>query len=616
MPDRIQLLPDHVANQIAAGEVVQRPASVVKELLENAVDAGAHTVKLIVKDGGKTLIQVVDDGCGMSPTDARLSFERHATSKIRSAEDLFAIHTKGFRGEALASIAAIAHVEMHTRLENEELGTHLRIEGSKVVLQEMAATPAGTAISVKNLFFNIPARRNFLKSDKVEFRHIIDEFHRLALAHPGVAFHFYNNGSELFNLPATTFRKRIVNVFGSRTNEKLVPVEENTQVVGISGFVCKPEFAKKSRGEQFFFVNNRFIKNAYLHHALVSAFEGLIKPDTHPGYFLSLEVSPSSIDINIHPTKTEIKFDDERSLYAILRSTVKHSLGQFNVAPVLDFERDRNLDTPYEYRNKGASQPQVTVNPRFNPFKETAGSRGQAPATARTGQRQWEALYTELEQEGGKETGFSSVRLESDSITGSIFEGGNEMARPAATTFQLRRKYIVTTIKSGMLVIDQNRAHQRVLYEKFLGSLNGRNAVSQQLLFPLVLSFSRSEMAVIKEIMDTLASVGFVFGKVDDEMIEITGVPYLVANSEVGGVLDELISDFQQHSESSGFSLTDLLAKTMSRTLAVKTGEGLDPASQMALVDDLFACREASLSPFNKAVYITLSESDIDKKFN
>lgn len=616
MPDRIQLLPDHVANQIAAGEVVQRPASVVKELLENAIDAGALTVKLIVKDGGKTLIQVVDDGCGMSPTDARLSFERHATSKIRSAEDLFAIHTKGFRGEALASIAAIAHVEMYTRLENEELGTHLRIEGSKVVLQEMAATPSGTAISVKNLFFNIPARRNFLKSDKVEFRHIIDEFHRLALAHPGVAFHFYNNGSELFNLPATTFRKRIVHVFGSRTNEKLVPVEENTQVVGISGFVCKPEFAKKSRGEQFFFVNNRFIKNAYLHHALVSAFEGLIKPDTHPGYFLSLEVSPSSIDINIHPTKTEIKFDDERSLYAILRSTVKHSLGQFNVAPVLDFERDRNLDTPYEYRNKGASQPQVTVNPRFNPFKETAGSRGQAPATARAGQRQWEALYTGLEQEGGKETGFSSVRLESDSITGSIFEGGNEMARPAATTFQLRRKYIVTTIKSGMLVIDQNRAHQRVLYEKFLGSLNGRNAVSQQLLFPLVLSFSRSEMAVIKEIMDTLSSVGFVFGKVDDEMIEITGVPYLVANTEVGGVLDELISDFQQHSESSGFSLTDLLAKTMSRTLAVKTGEGLDPASQMALVDDLFACKEASLSPFNKAVYVTLSESDIDKKFN
>lgn len=616
MPDRIQLLPDHVANQIAAGEVVQRPSSVVKELLENAIDAGALTVKLIVKDGGKTLIQVVDNGCGMSPTDARLSFERHATSKIRSAEDLFALHTKGFRGEALASIAAIAHVQMHTRLENDELGTHLRIEGSKVVLQEMAVTPAGTAISVKNLFFNIPARRNFLKSDKVEFRHIIDEFHRLALAHPGVSFYFYNNGNELFNLPATTFRKRIVNVFGSRTNEKLVPVEENTQVVGISGFVCKPEFAKKSRGEQFFFVNSRFIKSAYLHHALITAFEGLIKPDTHPGYFLCLEVSPSSIDINIHPTKTEVKFDDERSLYAILRSTIKHSLGQFNVAPVLDFERDSNLDTPYEYKNKGASQPQVTVNPRFNPFKESAGGRGQVTAPARANHRQWEALYTDLEQEEGNESGFSSVRLESESITGSIFERENDMARPAATTFQLRRKYIVTTIKSGMLVIDQNRAHQRVLYEKFLRSLSGRNAVSQQLLFPLVLSYSKSEMTIIKDIMETLASVGFVFGKMDDEIIEITGVPYLIANSEVGGVLDELISDFQQHSDSNGFSLADLLSKSLSRTLAVKTGELLDPASQMALVDDLFACKEASLSPFSKPVYVTLSESDIDKKFN
>jgi DNA mismatch repair protein MutL len=613
MPDRIQLLPDHVANQIAAGEVVQRPASVVKELLENAIDAEALTIKLIVKDGGKTLIQVVDDGSGMSPTDARLSFERHATSKIRSAEDLFALHTKGFRGEALASIAAIAHVEMHTRLAGEELGTHLRIEGSKVVLQEVAATPQGTSISVKNLFFNIPARRNFLKSNQVEFRHITDEFHRLALAHPGVSFHFYNNGSELFNLPATTLRKRIVNIFGSRTNEKLVPVEESTQVVGISGFVCKPEFAKKSRGEQFFFVNSRFIRSAYLHHALVTAFEGLIKPDTHPGYFLYLEVSPSSIDINIHPTKTEIKFDDERSLYAILRSTVKHSLGQFNVAPLLDFEHDRNLDTPYAYKNKDASQPEITVDSRYNPFKEEP-ARQRARATV--DHRHWEALYTGLEPQAGKDPGFSSVRLESDSITGSFFEGEEAIARPAATSFQLRRKYIVTTIKSGMLVIDQNRAHQRVLYEKFLKNLTGRNAVSQQLLFPLVLSFSKSEMAIIYDIMDTLTSVGFVFGKVENELLEITGVPYLVANSEVEGVLDELISNCQRHNSSEGFSLTDLLSKTLSRALAVKTGDVLDPASQMALVDDLFACKEAALSPFNKPVYVTLTESEIDKKFN
>ena len=319
MADIIQLLPDHVANQIAAGEVVQRPASVVKELLENAVDAGAATIQLIVKDGGKTLIQVVDDGIGMSPTDARLSFERHATSKIRSAEDLFKLHTKGFRGEALASIAAIAHVEMHTRPKDEEVGTHLKMEGSTVVSQEVVVTPIGTSIAVKNLFYNIPARRNFLKSNQVEFRHITDEFHRVALAHPGINFYFFHNGSELFHLTAHSLKKRIVQVFGHKTDEKLVPVREETQVVTIEGFICKPSFAKKSRGEQFFFVNDRFIKSPYLHHAILSAFEGLIKPEAHPGYFLYLTVDPTSIDINIHPTKTEIKFDDEHTLVCYLK---------------------------------------------------------------------------------------------------------------------------------------------------------------------------------------------------------------------------------------------------------------------------------------------------------
>lgn len=615
MADRIHLLPDHVANQIAAGEVVQRPASVVKELLENAIDAGASTIKLIVKDGGKTLIQVVDDGSGMSVTDARLSFERHATSKIRQAEDLFDLHTKGFRGEALASIAAIAHVEMHTRLQEEEVGTHLRIEGSAVIDQEASATPAGTMISVKNLFFNIPARRNFLKSNKVELRHITDEFHRVALAHPAVAFHFYNNGSELFNLPGTSLRKRIVHIFGSKTNEKLVPVEEATQVVSISGFVCKPEFARKSRGEQFFFVNNRFIKSAYLHHALVSAFEGLIKPDSHPGYFLYLDVNPSSIDINIHPTKTEIKFDDERSLYAILRSTVKHSLGQFNVAPVLDFERDRNLDTPYAYRDKGVSQPNITVDAGFNPFKETG--RRQHPGLTRnpSGSRSWDALYTGLDSRAGQDREFSSLQLESDTITGTFFNDTQEEVRQGATTFQLKRKYIVTTIKSGLLVIDQNRAHQRVLYEKFLKSITGRNAVSQQLLFPLILSFSRADIGLLEEIKDSLLAVGFVFGRIDAEEVEITGVPIQVSHGEVEGVLDQLISDCREQTGSQGFSQNDILARTMSRALAVRTGEALDAASQLALVDDLFACKEATISPFNKPVYVTLTENDIDKKF-
>ncbi len=374
MADIIQLLPDHVANQIAAGEVVQRPASVVKELLENAIDANATVIKLIIKDAGKTLVQVIDNGKGMSTTDARLSFERHATSKIRTADDLFHLHTKGFRGEALASIAAIAHVELKTKQEQDEVGNSIVIEGSSVVSQEIVVTPKGTSISVKNLFFNIPARRNFLKSNTVELRHVIDEFHRVALAHPNISFALYNNGSETFNLPISNYRQRIVNIFGNKTNEKLVPVEEETEVLKISGFVGKPEYAKKTRGEQYFFVNDRFIKSPYLNHAISSAFEGLLKSGNHPSYFLNLTVNPQTIDINIHPTKTEIKFDDEHTLYALLRSAVKHSLGQFNIAPVLDFERDASLDTPYHFNNKESSTPVIEVDRSFNPFKESYAS--------------------------------------------------------------------------------------------------------------------------------------------------------------------------------------------------------------------------------------------------
>ncbi|MGB5202609.1 MAG: DNA mismatch repair endonuclease MutL, partial [Eudoraea sp.] len=500
MGDIIQLLPDHVANQIAAGEVVQRPASVVKELLENAIDAGATTIKLIVKDGGKTLIQIVDDGLGMSVTDARLSFERHATSKINCAEDLFHLNTKGFRGEALASIAAIAHVEMNTRPEGDEVGTLLKIEGSKVLSQEVAVTPKGTSVSVKNLFFNIPARRKFLKSNQVELRHITDEFHRVALAHPSVHFYFYNNNSELFNLPSTNLKKRVVHIFGSKTKEKLVPVEEETQVVKISGFICKPEYAKKSRGEQFFFVNNRFIKSPYLHHAVMASFEGLLRPDTSPGYFLYLEVDPTTIDINIHPTKTEIKFDDEHTLYAILKSTIKHSLGQFNVSPVLDFEKDQNLDTPYVLLNKQAQQPGITINPGYNPFKESGFEKSTKSSFRSQPSGDWESMYVGLESKVGRGEGFSTVHFESETITGSIFEEQGELDGIGATTFQLRRKYIVTTIKSGMLIIDQGRAHQRVLYEKFLKSITVKETLSQQLLFPISFIFSKTELAILEEI--------------------------------------------------------------------------------------------------------------------
>ncbi len=624
MADIIQLLPDHVANQIAAGEVVQRPASVVKELLENAIDAGADTIKLIIKDGGKALIQVVDNGKGMSHTDARLSFERHATSKIKSAEDLFSLNTKGFRGEALASIAAIAHVELHTKTEDDEVGTQLKIEGSKIVSQEIAVTPKGTSLCVKNLFFNIPARRNFLKSNQVEFRHITDEFHRVALAHPSIQFNFYNNGSEIFNLPSSNYRQRIVNIFGTKTNEKLVPAEEETQVVKISGFITKPEYSKKSRGEQFFFVNNRFIKSPYLHHAVVSAFEGLIKSENHPGYFLYLDVDPATIDINIHPTKTEIKFDDEHTLYALLRSTIKHALGQFNVVPSIDFEQDPNLDTPYAYQKKSAEQPKVVVDSGFNPFatdkdkpvsKPGNGGGSSSYNYEKSSAKGWENLYVGIESKVGKESDFSSVSFESEVITGSIFDEQREPIDSVATTFQLRRKYIVTTIKSGMIVIDQSRAHQRVLYESFLKNITVKEAVSQQLLFPLQLSFSKADVLIISEIKESLQTLGFAFDKIEDEHVEISGVPLLVPESEVGMVLDQLISDYQMDVETDSFSQSDIVSKTLSKTLAVKTGEQLDSESQLALVNNLFACKEFKVSPFNKPIYITITGDDIDKKF-
>ncbi|WP_405415935.1 DNA mismatch repair endonuclease MutL [Maribacter sp. Asnod1-A12] len=615
MADIIRLLPDHVANQIAAGEVVQRPSSVVKELMENAIDAGATDIQLIIKDGGKTLIQVVDNGKGMSGTDARLSFERHATSKIQKAEDLFNLNTKGFRGEALASIAAIAHVEMLTKTEDDEIGTKIKIEGSKIVTQEVVVAPKGTSMLVKNLFFNIPARRNFLKSDQVEYRHIADEFHRIALAHPQVAFNFYNNGSDVFQLPGNDFRKRIVHIFGRKTDEKLVPVEEETQVVKISGYIQKPEFAKKSRGEQFFFANNRFIKSPYLHHAILGAFEGVIRPGTHPGYFLNLEVDPGTIDINIHPTKTEVKFDDEHTLYAMLKSTVKHSLGQFNVVPALDFEQDQNLDTPYSYKNKQVGIPQVVVDSSFNPFETVKPSKSNSGGGGYLKPKVdgWEKLYEGLETT--VDSGVSHLEFESEVVNSSIFDGEKEVVDHSTTTFQMRKKYIITTIKSGMVVINQSRAHQRVLYENFLKNITIKEAISQQLLFPLTLSFSTSEINILKEIKDNLCTVGFVFGEISDDGVEISGVPVLVVESEVQMIMEQLISDFQQEVPGDSFSQSDMLAKTLAKTLSVKTGETLDEFSQVKLVNDLFACKETTLSPFNKKVYITVTENDIERKF-
>ena len=615
MADIIQLLPDHVANQIAAGEVVQRPASVVKELLENGIDAGADTIKLIIKDAGKTLVQVIDNGKGMSQTDARLSFERHATSKIRCAEDLFQLHTKGFRGEALASIAAIAHVELKTKQEQDDIGTCLVIEGSNVVSQDVVVTPTGTSVSVKNLFFNIPARRDFLKSDTVELRHVIDEFHRVALAHSSISFALYNNGSEAFNLPISNYRQRIVNIFGNKTNEKLVPVEEDTEVLKISGFVGKPEFAKKTRGEQYFFVNDRFIKSAYLNHAIASAFEGLLKNGTHASYFLNLTVNPQTIDINIHPTKTEIKFDDEHTLYALLRSAIKHSLGQFNIAPVLDFERDPNLDTPYNHKNKDTHIPKVEVDKSFNPFQEETASKARAVAYKKEPTTSWESLYVGLESKGNdSKQNFTEVQFESEEQTASMFDDDNQVEQ-TNTTYQIHNKYIVSAIKSGMLVIDQHRAHQRVLYEDFLKNLTIKEAASQQLLFPLQLHFSPQDIAIINQLKDDLEHTGFVFSSVKNESIDITGVPIGVPESEVSIILEQLISDVENEVPDSHFSASDLLAKSMAKSLAIKTGQSLQKDEQEHLVNKLFACKEPNVSPTNRTTFITMSVDELDKKF-
>ncbi len=623
MADIIQLLPDHVANQIAAGEVVQRPASVVKELLENAIDAGATVIKLIIKEAGKTLIQVIDNGKGMSGTDARLSFERHATSKIRNAEDLFQLHTKGFRGEALASIAAIAHVELKTKQEHDDVGTAIVIEGSKVTSQDVVVTPTGTAIAVKNLFFNIPARRNFLKSNTVELRHIIDEFHRVALAHPNISFSLYNNGSESFNVPVSNYRQRIVNLFGAKTNEKLVPVEEDTEVLKISGFVGKPEFAKKTRGEQYFFVNNRFIKSAYLNHAILSAFEGLLKSGTHPSYFLNLWVDPQTIDINIHPTKTEIKFDDEHTLYAILRSATKHSLGQFNIAPVLDFERDATLDTPYDLKRTSTEVPKIEVDRSFNPFEiatpsqPTGGSRGTSSAsyTKPPSTDHWDSLYVGLESKGTmSQTDFSEVTFESEDTVSTLFDE-TDTSEATSSTYQLHNKYIISAIKSGMLVIDQHRAHQRILYEDFLRDITVKEGVSQQLLFPLELHFSQQELDIVKQLQQDLEHTGFVFSNLTDTSLEITGVPVMVPESEISIILEQLVSDVQNEVPDANFSATDLLAKSMAKSLAIKTGQSLQKDEQEHIVNKLFACKEPNVSPANRVTFITVGVDELDKKF-
>jgi DNA mismatch repair protein MutL len=594
MNSRIALLPDHVANQIAAGEVIQRPASVVKELLENAVDAQAQTIQLIIKDAGKTLIQVIDDGMGMNSTDIRLAFERHATSKINVADDLFALDTKGFRGEALASIAAIAHVETHTRTAEDEVSHFLKIEGSKVIDQTLSTQPKGTSIAVKSLFYNIPARRNFLKSDNVELRHVIDEFQRVALAHPEIKFLFYNNGSELFDLPPVSLRKRICGIFGSKWDKQLVPSEEATTLAQLKGFVVKPEFAKKTRGQQFFFVNNRFIKSPFLNHAVATAFEGLLRPGYHPGYFLYLAVDPKTIDINIHPTKTEIKFEEEQSIYAILRSAVKHSLGVFQVMPTLDFDHSTNLDVPYAFKEKVPSAPPIEVNSSFNPFY-----------TQDTPTKKQKEAWTDV---------LSGVQIVS---TSQPIQKEALMQVPQSTrVFQLFLKYIVCPLQTRMLLIDQARAHQRVLYERFLSSITNKKGLSQQLLFPIAIELNPQQVEVYDQNKDILESLGFQMKLKKDKILEILGSPEHCPASKIEELIETLLSDAGEERSVEHLSQADQIAKTLAKSLAIKSGEPLESEEQQSLLDDFFGCKETSISPFNKPIFITLEKTEIEQKLN
>jgi len=617
MSDFIRLLPDNVANQIAAGEVVQRPASVVKELLENAVDAGASDIQLIVKDAGRTLIQVIDNGKGMSPKDARMAFERHATSKIESADDLFNLHTNGFRGEALASIAAIAHVVLKSKTKEDELGTEIKINGGEFLTQQETATAVGSNFVVKNLFYNIPARRNFLKSNAIETRHIIDAFQRVAFTYPEIAFSLIHNDNEIFSLPAgmssqwsSNTRQRVVNIMGKNTNEKLVPISEETDILKINGFISKPSFAKKKKGEQFFFVNNRFIKSHYLHHAVMNAYDGLLNHGYHPSYFLYLDVPPESVDINIHPTKTEIKFDNERDLYAIIRSTIKHSLGQYNVAPSLDFERDASLDTPYSYKNKAfVSTPAIEIDQDFNPFKTEGYSKTSQQRAPKSSE--WEALY--LSDHPEKEL-IENITVDLDNVSQELFDETQE--DKAHKTFQVQLKYIASSIKSGMVLIDQHAAHQRILYEEYLAKVTMEGLGHQQLLFPLKVNISKNDIAVVKQIEQDLQSAGFHISEVQDEAVILDAIPTTISEKEVIGILESLIDNFKNEVPESSFSQIDLITKSLAKSLAIKPGTPLNNKEQERILNKLFSCKEPNYSPFGRKTYITMSLDDLEEKFN
>lgn len=603
MNDIIQLLPDHVANQIAAGEVVQRPSSVVKELIENAVDAGATSIQLICKDAGRTLIQVIDNGLGMSVTDVRMAYERHATSKIKTTEDIFSIHTKGFRGEALASIAAVAQVETKTKRESDELGTQLIIEGGIVRNQDPVVCPVGTSISVKNLFYNVPARRNFLKSNQVEFRHIQDEFQRIALAHENVSFFLHHNDSEIYHLKAGNLKQRIVQIFGKKLGAQIISVEEDTEIVKIKGYVGKPDAAKKSRGEQFFFVNNRFIRSPYLHNALCDAFEDLLPAGYQPAYFLYLELDPSRIDINIHPTKTEIKFEDEALIYTIIRAAVKHALGQFNVIPSLDFEQDPNWAfIPSASDEQDIKMPEIAVDQTFNPFSDYQTRAPKPSAIKSTMEFYQDAVELEIENNHAHQVFESDFNQENLLFESEVGKTEN------LNVIQWQNKYLIVEYRGELLIIDQHRAHQKILFEKFISSKRD-NALVQQMLFPIELELSTNDRQKLINVESQLLSFGFDVS-LDEEAIKINAIPVDVQQEDVVSIFMDFIDELE-FKES--LELDHSFAKILAKNAAVKKGTVLKEEQATTLVEELLKLPNPNYSPYGRPIFVQMNTTEVEK---
>lgn len=605
MPDIIQILPDALANQIAAGEVIQRPASAVKELLENSIDAKATEITLIVKEGGKNFIQVTDNGSGMSETDARVAFERHATSKLRTSDDLFNITTKGFRGEALASVAAVAKVQVKTKRADDKMGTLIEVEASKLVVHEPCSCETGTTFTIKNLFYNVPARRKFLKSDSVEFRHVIDEFQRVALAHPEITFLLYNNDNLIYRLESTSLRQRIVQLMGPNFNDRLVPVEEQTDFVQVEGFICKPDFARKTRGEQFFFVNGRFIKNPYFHHAVSYAFEDLIEKDAHPGYFLFLDIDPTRIDVNIHPTKTEVKFEDERMIYAVIRSSVRKALGKYNITPTLDFDAETAFQIPIKKHISQLVPPTIKVNADYNPFKKEAPRK-----------QDWENFYEVTKKENTNDLLTNQwVNVETGEVSPEPNTAELDLLLDELETkiFQLFNRFIIAGNHEALWIVDQHRAHERILFEKFMQQ-EGSGA-SQMLMFPETWEMNGADMAAVQEMLPDLLSIGFDMEPIGVQAMMIRGVPADATGMDAKNLLENLLDHFKHAGKLSADEKREMVAKSLAEKMAIRGGLALSKPEMMRLMRDLLSTSSPWTSIHGKPIVLNKTGAELDEIF-